>query len=162
MHIPMKNILFATVLAAALVSCGGKEEKKEKFEYKRTAAPKTTKKEVVDVPVDMNNKGIGPVNSVTFDAAINTELAKKGEALFNQKCTICHLPNKKLIGPALAGVYDSRSPEWVMNFIINPIEMLKKDPIAKALQKANNNAIMTDQGITEEDARAMAEYLRTL
>ncbi|SFU69036.1 Cytochrome c [Pustulibacterium marinum] len=149
-------------MAVAIASCGGKEEKKEKFEIKRTTAPTQEKKETVEVPVDMNNKGVGPITSLKFDSEVDETLAKEGETLYNQKCTICHMADKKLIGPALKGIYDRRSPEWVMNMMLDPMKMLKEDTIAKALQKANNNAIMTDQGLSEEQARALAEYLRTL
>ncbi|MEM7380656.1 MAG: cytochrome c, partial [Bacteroidota bacterium] len=53
-------------------------------------------------------------------------------------------------------------PEWVMNMILNPDGMLKEDPIAKALLKEYDNSIMLNQNLSEEDARAVAEYLRTL
>ena len=49
-----------------------------------------------------------------------------------------------------------------MNMISNPTEMIKQDPIAKALLKEYNNAIMLDSNLSEEDTRAIAEYLRTL
>ena len=49
-----------------------------------------------------------------------------------------------------------------MNMILNPDGMLKEDPIAQALLKEYNNAIMLNQNLSEEDARAVAEYLRTL
>jgi len=115
-----------------------------------------------EVPVDLENKGIGPVKSLTFDEAIDTALASKGENAFNQKCTACHMTNKKLIGPAMTGVFDRRSPEWVINFLLNPTEMLKQDPIAKALLKQYNNVMMLNQNLSEEEARAITEYLRTL
>ena len=44
----------------------------------------------------------------------------------------------------------------------NPDNMLKKDPIAKALLKEYNNAIMLNQNLSDDDTRAVAEYLRTL
>ena len=40
-----------------------------------------------------------------------------------------------MIGPAIKGIYERRSPEWVMNIMLNPTEMLKKDPVAIALLK---------------------------
>ena len=49
-----------------------------------------------------------------------------------------------------------------MNMIINPAVMLREDPIAKALLKEYNNALMTPLGLTEDDTKAVAEYLRTL
>ena len=146
-----------------MVSCGEKkEEKKDGFEMNRTK--KEVKKEVVTeaVPVDMDNKGVGPFTDVVFPAEINKEMAAAGEAKYQAICTACHMPKQRMIGPALSGVYDRRSPEWVMNMIINPDGMLKEDPIAKALLKEYNNAIMINQNLTEEETRNVAEYLRTL
>ncbi|MGB1831346.1 MAG: cytochrome c, partial [Flavobacteriaceae bacterium] len=60
------------------------------------------------------------------------------------------------------GIYERRSPEWVMNMLLNPTEMLKQDPIAKALLKEYNNVMMLNQNLEESEARAIAEYLRTL
>ena len=49
-----------------------------------------------------------------------------------------------------------------MNMLLNPTEMLEKDPIAKALLEEYNNMIMTNQNLSEQEAREIAEYLRTL
>jgi mono/diheme cytochrome c family protein len=146
-----------------MVSCGEKkEEKKDGFEMNR--AKKEVKKEAASagVPVDMDNKGVGPFTSVSFDNEINTEMSSAGQAKFQAICTACHMAEQRMIGPALKGVYDRRSPEWVMNMIINPDGMLKEDPIAKALLKEYNNAIMLNQNLSEEETRNVAEYLRTL
>lgn len=62
----------------------------------------------------------------------------------------------------MKGIYTKRSPEWVMNMIINPERMIKEDPIAEALFEEYNRTPMLNQNISEEDARAIAEYLRTL
>ena len=67
-----------------------------------------------------------------------------------------------MIGPPQAGVLDRRTPEWVMNMIINPSEMIKKDPTARHLLKEYNNVPMTEQGVTEEEARKILEYFRTM
>jgi cytochrome c1 len=72
------------------------------------------------------------------------------------------MPARKLIGPAMSGIFERRSPEWVMNMLLNPTEMLKQDPIAKALLKEYNNVMMLNQNLSEEEARAISEYLRTL
>lgn len=150
------------ILGLLLVQCNRGPKKKQGFKYHRTKTEKVTNKKQVEVPVDLNNKGIGPVKNISFSATVNKDLANTGKALFMEKCTICHLPEKKLIGPAMTGIYERRSPEWVMNMILNPLEMLKKDTIAKALQQEYSGAIMIKQNITEEEARAIAEYLRTL
>ena len=59
-------------------------------------------------------------------------------------------------------ILNRRSPEWVMNMILNPIEMVKKDTLAKAAFLEYNAAIMGDQQVSENDARALLEYFRTL
>ena len=159
----MRKLFIPLALAGLILSCGEKkEEKKEGFEMNR--AKKEVKAEPVSegIPVDMNNKGVGPIKSVNFADAIDTELAAKGQKTFSTICVACHMAEQRLIGPALKGVFERRSPEWVMNMIMNPDGMLKEDPIAKSLLKEYNNAVMLNQNLSEDDARAVAEYLRTL
>ncbi len=159
----MKKILIILAVGGLTIGCGGKkEEKKGGFEMNR--AKKEIKSEAVSegVPIDLNNKGVGSITSVDFEDKINTELAAKGGKTFNTICIACHMAEQRMIGPALKGVYERRSPEWVMNMIMNPDRMIQEDPIAKALLKEYNNAIMLNQNLSEEEARAVAEYLRTL
>ena len=110
----------------------------------------------------MANDGVGPFNNIEFPSDIDAEMVAVGEAKFNAICTACHMAEQRMIGPALKGVYERRNPAWVMNMISNPDKMLKEDPIAKALLKEYNNAIMLNQNLSDEDTRAVAEYLRTL
>ncbi len=150
-------------LGALIASCGGKkEEKKDGFEVSRTKTEDTKGQAKQEVPVDLDNKGVGPVTNLEFPEDINDEMAARGKAKFDAICVACHMIDQRMIGPALKGVYDRRSPEWVMNMILNPDGMLKEDPIAKALLKEYNNAIMLNQNLTEDEARDVAEYLRTL
>lgn len=152
-------LIVASVLVA---SCGGKKGEKDPFTVSRTPTEAGKAQHSEAIPVDLNNKGIGPVTQLDFPATIDTEMAAQGEAQYNALCTACHLVDQRMIGPPMKGIYERRSPEWVMNMILNPDEMLKKDPIAKALLKEYNNAVMLNQNLTETEARAIAEYLRTL
>ena len=162
----MKKFLAICTVAAFVTACGDKmEEKKDDgFEMSRAKqeTPAAEKAETGGVPVDLSNKGVGPVESLDLPDEIDQELAATGEAKFNQICIACHQVEKRMIGPAMAGVMERRSPEWVMNMMLNPDGMLKEDPIAKALLKEYNNMIMTNQNLSQEDARALLEYLRTL
>lgn len=159
----MKKILLLLALGAFIASCGGKkEEKKDGFEVSRTKSEDKKAQANESVPVDLDNKGVGPIKNLEFPNDIDTEMAARGEAKFNAICVACHMVNQRMIGPAMEGVYERRSPEWVMNMILNPDEMLREDPIAKALLKEYNNAIMLNQNLTEAEARDLAEYLRTL
>ncbi len=159
----MKKLLSVLALGILITSCGEKkEEKKDSFEMKSTKTEVKAPEVSEGVPVDLNNKGVGPIKSVDFGAEINSEMAAAGEAKFKAICTACHMAEQRMIGPALKGVYERRSPEWVMNMIMNPDGMIKEDPIAMALLKEYNNAIMLNQNLNETDTRAIAEYLRTL
>ena len=60
---------------------------------------------------------------------------------------------------SLGGVTERRKPEWIMNMIINPEEMTKKDPTGQELL-AEHLTQMTNQNLNEEDARKLLEYFR--
>ncbi|MBT8308528.1 MAG: cytochrome c [Maribacter sp.] len=159
----MKKLIAVLGIAGLIFGCGEKkEEKKEGFEMSRTKKEVKVETTSEEVPIDLDNKGIGPITSVEFATEVDVQMAAKGEETFSAICTACHMAEQRMIGPALKGVYDRRSPEWVMNMILNPDGMLKEDPIAIALLKEYNNAIMLNQNLKEEEARAVAEYLRTL
>ncbi|MBC2838026.1 cytochrome c family protein [Robiginitalea sp. SC105] len=161
----MKKILTLCAAMALAIGCGEKKEEKKEdgFEMSRTKQEAPAEKAASDgVPVDLSNKGVGPVDSIDLPDEIDSELAAAGETKFNTICIACHQVEKRMIGPAMAGVMERRSPEWVMNMMLNPDGMLKEDPIAKALLKEYNNMIMTNQNLSQEDARALLEYLRTL
>ena len=152
----------------ALISCGGKEEKKESddlqlgnYSKKEEVKKPETSSSEVDMN-DMSNKGIGPVKNLELPDEIDHAMVAKGKAIFDSKCLACHKPDKKFIGPAPAGVLDRRSPEWVMNMMLNPEEMIMKDPIAKQLLIEHNGSPMANQNLTEEEARQILEYFRTL
>ena len=110
----------------------------------------------------ISDKGIGPVNKVVLDKDIDPGLAKSGEKLFNQLCASSHMINKESIGPAIEGILNRRSTEWVMNMILNPTEMLEKDPQAKKLLEEYNNVYMYNQHLIEEEVREIIEYFRTI
>ncbi len=159
----MKKIVAILTIAGLNLGCGEKkEETKSGFEMNRAKKEVKAETNAEEVPIDLNNKGVGPITSVDFGAEIDAEMAAQGEKIFSTICVACHMAEQRMIGPALKGVYDRRSPEWVMNMILNPDGMLKEDPIAQALLKEYNNAVMLNQNLSQEDARAVVEYLRTL
>jgi len=152
----MKKVILSVLSLSLifLISCGDDKSKKDSTEKKEV------KEEVVEVD-PMKNKGIGPVTSIELADEIDQGLAKTGEEVYVKMCSACHKPNKRFVGPAPAGIMERRSPEWIMNMILNPEEMVQKDPIAKALL-AEYLSPMANQNLTEEEARAVLEYFRTL
>lgn len=166
----MKRVvfIFCSLSIMFLMSCGGGGSESSE-QTGTTETKKEEKKEEVsqaDLPpskrVDLENKGVGPITNVDLPAEIDRKLAVEGKQIYDAKCIACHSVDKKLIGPPQKGILDRRTPEWVMNMIMNPTEMLAKDPLAKELLEEFNNSPMLDMGITEDEARALVEYFRTL
>jgi len=150
------------VPALWLAGCGGggKESASE-------SAPTTEQTTMV---ADQNNRnddqqvsefGVGPIQEpMNIPETIDEALAKKGEELFDKKgCTACHTLDDRKVGPPLRYVADSVRPEWIMNMIMNPEEMILKDPRAKRLLE-EYGVPMTNQNVSKEEARAILEYLR--
>ncbi|RUA17015.1 MAG: cytochrome c [Flavobacteriia bacterium] len=170
MKTTIKGILL--LLALILMGCGGKKEEEKKedgFSVQRKKAAteqpvetNTSTEVKASERVDMSTKGVGPVKSVTLAPEVDQALAATGKGIYEQMCMACHRVGKKFIGPAPNGVLERRTPEWVMNMILNPQEMVQQDPLAKDLLQEFNGSPMSNQGLTEEQARAILEYFRTL
>lgn len=165
----MKNLLKKTALLTvllALAACGNSDkEEKEQIKLGEPAkkeTPKTTQAKSSKDMVDFSNKGIGPVKSVTIGEEIDNALAAKGKEVFGNMCVACHKLDKKFIGPKIQGVTKMRAPEWIMNMILNPEEMIANDPIAKQLLIESNMAVMANQNLNKEEARAILEYFRQI
>jgi cytochrome c len=105
--------------------------------------------------------GVGPIKSVTLGETVDEALAKTGMEVFEAKCTACHKMGKRFVGPDLTGVTDRREPEWIMNMILNPDVMVVENEAAKALL-AEYLSPMANQSLTEDEARSILEYFRTV
>ncbi len=103
-------------------------------------------------------KGVGPVTELKL-GPLDENLAKKGKELFSAKCGACHKMEERFVGPALKDVTKRRQPEWILNMILNPVEMTQKDPEAMKLLEEFLTQ-MTFQNVTEEEAKNILEYFR--
>ena len=104
------------------------------------------------------SKGVGPISSLKLEK-VDSAMAASGKKTFEAKCSACHKLSEKYVGPALKDVTKRRSPEWVMNMILNPVEMTEKDPVAQDLLSQFLTQ-MTFQNVSKDDARAILEYFR--
>ena len=103
---------------------------------------------------------------ITFSAAIGNQLnAQDGKALFSANCASCHAVNKKLTGPALAGVED-RWPDKqnLYAWIKNSAAFLKTgDPYATNLYNEYNKVAMNNfPGLSDADIDAILAYIKTV
>ena len=146
-------------LALAINGCGGSGDGGAKTAADSTAKSSEAPK-VEEAPAVDDGKGFGPVKEVKLDAKVDAKMADEGKKMFELKCSACHkITGDKVVGPGLKDVSKRRKPEWIMNMILNPEEMTKKDPTAKKLL-AEHMTQMTNQNVKEEDARKILEYLR--
>jgi mono/diheme cytochrome c family protein len=145
----MRHIFYLLLLSVAFAACsGGGNTTDEKKEVKSTNP--------------MDNIGIGPIKEVKLAAEIDHEMAARGKEVYDAKCLACHKPEERFIGPAPKGILERRNPAWIMNMILSPDKMIIDDPDARKLLMEYNGAPMANQNITEEEARAILEYFRTL
>lgn len=147
------RLMMPTLLAALLLSaCGGSEDQKSGTTATTDAANETGLTE------EQLAKGIGPVTNVSLEE-VDENLAEEGEEIFETKCSACHKMDDRYVGPALRDVLDRRTPEFIMNMMLNPEEMLQKHPDVREML-AQFMTPMPNQQLTHEDARAVLEYLR--
>lgn len=104
--------------------------------------------------------GVGPIKSVQLSDTLNEEWVKKGQTIYQQKCIACHnLTTERLIGPGWKGVTLRRRPEWIMNMVINPDEMVSNDLMAQQMMEEYKTK-MLNQHLNEIDARMILEFMR--
>lgn len=143
-------------LAAAAAACGGSEGPPGgTASSSDDVSTQTTADGLTDEELQY---GIGPIRSLDL-GPVDHELAEDGAEVFKVKCAACHKLDEDYVGPALADVTERRTPEYVMNMILNPDEMVARHPEVKALL-AQYYTPMPDQQLSEADARAVLEYLR--
>jgi cytochrome c5 len=159
MKVPFKILALFTTLI--IFTCGG-NDKKEESSYGKKEPAKTEKKEPASKRIELRNKGVGPITSVDLGLVVDQDMVAHGKEIYGKMCTACHKADKKFIGPSPTGILERRSPEWVMNMILNPEGMVKEDPLAKDLLMEFNGAPMANQGLSKDDARAVLEFFRTL
>ena len=142
--------LFALVLfTTLLVACGG-EPKEKPFSVKEPA-------ERVD-----DGKGVWEITQVTLNDPLNEEMADRGKAIYEMKCSACHkLTDQRVVGPGWAGLTKIRKPEWIMNMITNVDVMLAEDPTAQKLLE-ECLVRMPNQNLSIGDARDVLEFMLVL
>ena len=170
----MKTVLRfgAVLLCAGLFSCGGGGNNTGNQDEgpvsnagstEEPAAPAADSSAAsgFDMNAPSDSKGVGKFTSVQIPASIDAKMAAAGKEVFQTKCTACHQATEaRLIGPGLKDITKIRTPEWIMNMMTNPVEMVQKDPVAQGLFEEFNHTQMTDQGVTDEEARQVLEFFR--
>lgn len=163
----MKGIYAIAFLSALMfTACSGGGDGKSKIDQIKEQSKMEPTEAESNVPaserITLDNKGVGRIKNVTLAETIDQEMVDRGLALFNTNCSACHKVDKRFIGPSPKGIMKRRSPEWIMNMILDPQLMVEQDRCAKDLLVEFNGAAMANQNMTEEQARDILEYFRTL
>jgi mono/diheme cytochrome c family protein len=151
MSLPRLSRSSLPTLLVLLAACGGGE---------KAATPAAAAAGGGELTAFQTEHGVGPITeAVTLPATVDQAMADAGKVVFETKCSACHKMGEKYVGPALGEVIARRSPAYIMNMILNPQEMVERHPVAKQLL-AEHMSFMPNQGLTQDEARQVVEYLR--
>ena len=113
------------------------------------------------VPPQEKDLGIGPVKNVVL-GPLDDKMIADGKKIFNNKCTTCHEMDQKKIGPPLRNVTKERTPEFIMNLLVNTIQMQQENQSLIDLIQDYNNLPMPNPVLNQTQARLVLEYLRSV
>jgi mono/diheme cytochrome c family protein len=89
---------------------------------------------------------------------------EKGEKLFKQNCTSCHALDRKVVGPALAGVADrvpQPSEAWLIKWIKNSQSLVKAgDGYAVKIFTEYNKSVMPAQALSDDEIKDVLAYIK--
>lgn len=152
----MKIIITQIFLMEFLIfGCGENEE----IEIKRNKNKQISEAKKYGLTQFEYENGTGPIkNKITFNA-IDNEKVKLGRRLYNNKCKSCHKLSKRFVAPPLLEAVKIRTPEFILNMILNPEEMVKRHP-EMMKQFAVYAKVMTDYSFDTEQAMSLLHYLK--
>jgi glucose/arabinose dehydrogenase/mono/diheme cytochrome c family protein len=97
-------------------------------------------------------------NSISSDPT----LIAKGENSFTQNCSGCHNFRQEGIGPALSGITDQASAEWISHFIKDPKQVIEAgDERAQKLYKKYRTIMPSFFTLPKEEIDALIAFLNT-
>jgi mono/diheme cytochrome c family protein len=95
-------------------------------------------------------------------AALAAPPEQPGKTIFTARCAACHAVNKQLTGPALAGVDERHTIDWIVSFVHSSQTLVKAgDKKAVALFEQFNKIPMPDHpDLTAEDIKGIVSYIK--
>lgn len=146
----LKRLVILLILVLFFSACGnGTDEER--------SAPETEEAEAL-TQFELEH-GIGPVTERLDIGDLDVERARRGADIFDRRCTACHRMDRRFVGPPVGETTEARSPEFIINFILNPEEMTNRHPVGQALLQ-EYMTIMPYQNVTKEQAIEIVDFLR--
>ena len=99
---------------------------------------------------------------LTFVQVYAAPPAEEGKTIFAARCASCHNINKVLTGPALAGVHERRSIDWIISFVKSSQTLVKsgdKDAVA-VFEKFNKIPMPDHADLTADNIKNVVEYIK--
>ena len=89
--------------------------------------------------------------------------AEEGKMIFTTRCASCHNVNKMVVGPALAGVTERHSEDWIIHFVHSSQAVIKGgDKTAIALYEKFNKVPMPDHlDLSAESIKGILAYIKS-
>ena len=151
------KLLVIAAVAAILFNCSDNKVANNSAETNNSAKEKLAEKFGLTL-FELEN-GIGPIKEKLILGPLDIEMSSKGQNLFEEKCASCHKLDERFTGPPQRDVIERRTPEYIMNMILNPEEMIAKHPEVKKMLAIYMTS-MTFQNVSQEQAREILEYFR--
>ena len=86
-----------------------------------------------------------------------------GKLIFTSRCASCHNVNKVVIGPALAGVGDRHTEDWIIKFVHSSQTVIKGgDKTATDLYEKFNKVPMPDHpDLSADNIKSILAYIHS-
>lgn len=88
---------------------------------------------------------------------------EEGKTIFMSRCASCHNVNKVIVGPALAGVSDRHTEDWIIHFVHSSQTVIKGgDKTAIDLYEKYNKVPMPDHtDLSPESIKNILAYIKS-
>jgi protein SCO1 len=113
---------------------------------------------------EMDPKYRDRVRQVHANPGMDTGLAmgtQPGQAMFKKLCIGCHtIGVGDKVGPDLRGVTERRERGWLVRYLRDPLGMIVRDPIARAVAAQFPVVRMPNMALSEQDAGDLISYMQ--
>lgn len=92
---------------------------------------------------------------------LHAQDVKEGEKIFKSKCTSCHAIDRKVVGPALKGIPETKDEAWLIKWIKNSQALIASgDADAVKIFEENNKLVMTSfTDLSDDQIKSVLAYI---
>ncbi|CAM3793874.1 cytochrome c3 family protein [Sphingobacterium prati] len=92
---------------------------------------------------------------------LHAQDVKEGEKIFKSKCTSCHAIDRKVVGPALKGIPETKDEAWLIKWIRNSQALIASgDAEAVKIFEEYNKSVMTSfTDLSDDQIKSVLAYI---